>query len=44
VRQVGGLASGIDNEHQMITAIGDDQVVENFASSVRKQRVALPLL
>jgi hypothetical protein len=36
VRQIGGLAAGIDDEQQMIAAIGDHQVVQNSAGRIRE--------
>jgi hypothetical protein len=36
VRQIGGLAGGIDDEQQMIAAMGDDQVVQNSAGWIRE--------
>ena len=42
MRQIDCLAGGIDDEHQVIAAVGDHDVVQNSAGLVRQQRVALP--
>ena len=42
MRQIGCLAGGIDDEQQMIAAVGYHDVVQNSTGLVRQQRVALP--
>ena len=44
MRLVGVLAGRVDDQRQMIAAIGDHQIVEDAAGRIREQRIALTIL